>query len=389
MTVTSATRTQSAASETERWHAAHIYYYEPDKTDLILDGVRPLLDHLNTTAPNAFVLRHWRQGPHLRLNIRTDPDTWTKTVRPAIDEIVGGYLTAHPSKARPDQHAVLAQHRFLAEREDERGPLTPWFPDNSIQYVPFDDRSHVLGGPEAVELLTAFYTDGTPLMFAMLDQLRSGHDTTELVGLGLMLTSSIIALPPLTRSFVSYRSHAEGFIAQCADPDETRARFEAYYRTHRTRLTDRVRAVEATLKVDTAPPTLQNDQAALAPAPFVAEWADLIAAYRDRATPLIAQGKLIQPPTYDAGKAAQWPSEFHRMMFGNRAYHRAAFEDPAFTRYRLLINYTYLHIHRLGLTPPQRFRLCHLAANAVEDVHQVNAIDLVSRYIQAHPNEPA
>ncbi|MFC5182278.1 thiopeptide maturation pyridine synthase [Actinomadura harenae] len=360
---------------TVRWHAAHIYYYEPDKTGLLLDGVRPLLDRLRPTARDAYVLRHWRRGPHLRLNIRTDPHSWTNTVQPAIDEVVGGYLAAHPSTARVDRDRAMAQHRFLAEHEQERGPLTPWHPDNSVQYVPFDDRRHVLGDAESADLLTGFYTDGTPLLFAMLDHVRSGHDTAERIGLGLMLAASVTALPPITRSFVSYRSHAEGFLAQCADPAATRARFDAYYKSHSADLTDRVRAVMATLQNDTATPV-----------PFIAEWAALIAAYRDRATPLIAEGKLIPPSVHDAGQAAQWPSEFHRMMFGNRAYHRAVLDDPAFRRYRLLINYTYLHINRLGLTPPERFRLCHLAANAVEDVHDLNAIDLVRTFVDAHPD---
>ncbi|MEV4252307.1 thiopeptide maturation pyridine synthase [Spirillospora sp. NPDC049652] len=370
-----ATQPQPTTSGTSRWHAAHIYYYEPDKTNLILDGVRPLLDELKAIAPDAYVLRHWRRGPHLRLNLRTDPGTWTNTVQPAINDTIGGYLTRHPSTARIDQQAALVQHRFLARSEEERGPLTPWFPDNSIQYAPYDDRRHVLGDAEAAEMLSGFYTDSTPLLFSMLEHVRSGHDTAELIGLGLMLATTATALPPLTRSFVSYRSHAEGFIARCADPDATRARLDDYYRAHRTELTARVRTVMAAL-----------EERAPAPPPFIAEWADLIANYRDRATQLIAQGKLIQPSSYDADHAAQRPSEFHRLMFGNRAYHRAVFEDPAFCRYRVLISYTYLQIHRLGLTPPDRFRLCHLAANAVEDVYQLNARDLIHHFTQTHPN---
>jgi ribosomal protein S12 methylthiotransferase accessory factor YcaO-like protein len=99
-------------------------------------------------------------------------------------------------------------------------------------------------------------------------------------------------------------------------------------------------------------------------------------------------GRLIRPPDYDESKGAQRSSDFHRMMFTNRAYHRAVFENPVFSRYRLLINYTYLQINRLGLTPPERFRLCHLAANAVEDLYNYNAINAVSRYVAAHPGRP-
>ena len=208
----------------------------------------------------------------------------------------------------------------------------------------------------------------------MLDHARTGHDSTELTGLSLMLANSVTALPPITRSYISYRSHSEGYISRCADPDATRTQFDGYYADNRAALTGRVRAVIATLEDDTADPV-----------PFVRDWAGLIGRFRDRATPLIAAGKLIRPPSYDQTQAASPPSELHRMMFTSRAYHEAVFQDPKFSRYRLLINYTYLHFSRLGLTPPQRYRLCHLAANAVEEVYNRNAIEEIRQYVNTHP----
>ena len=360
----------------QSWRSAHIYYYEPDKTGLLLDAVRPLLGRLRDVAPSAHVLRHWRRGPHLRLNIRASDRTWTGIVKPAIDEVIGGYLAAHPSTARLDEGTTLAQHELLAKVEKEHGPLTPWFPDNSIQYAAYDDRLHVLRDPEAADLLADFYTESTPLLFQMLDQVRTGHERPELIGLSVMLANSVTAMPPITHSYVSYRSHAEGFICLCADPGTTRRQFDDYYTDNRAALTARVRAVMATLEGDGADPVA-----------FVRDWAGLIARFRDRATPLIAAGKLIRPPAYDQNQAATTPNELHNMMFGNRAYHKAVFENPEFSRYRLLINYTYLHISRLGLTPPQRFRLCHLAANAVEEVYHRNAIEEIRLYVSAHPDQ--
>ncbi len=84
------------------WHSAHIYYYEPDKDALILDAIRPLCHQLRPVVERAYVIRHWRQGPHLRLHVRTDPQTWATTVQPQLEHTIGDYL---------------------------RGPLTPWYPD--------------------------------------------------------------------------------------------------------------------------------------------------------------------------------------------------------------------------------------------------------------------
>jgi hypothetical protein len=43
--------------------------------------------------------------------------------------------------------------------------------------------------------------------------------------------------------------------------------------------------------------------------------------------------------------------------------------------YRLVLNYMYLHFTRLGLTPIERFLLCHLTANAVEDCYGISAME--------------
>jgi hypothetical protein len=357
-----------------RWHSAHISYHDvPGQDVLLLDAVGPLLRRLSGAVEAAHVLRHWRRGPHLRLNLKTGSATWAETVRPAIKEIVGGYLRAHPSTAVLDQEAMLAQHRALAELEQDHGPLTPWHPDNSVHYAPYDSRHHVLD-EDAADLLAEFYSDSTPLLLDLLEHVRSGRDTKDGLALTLMLATSHTVLSPITDSFVSYRSHAEGFLARCADPGAVRAAFERDYQARRQELTGRVRAVIATL-----------DGATGTPVPFAREWAALMTAYARRAEPLIARGRLIRPGSHQEAQAIPKLSAFHRLMFSSRTYHDRVFADPAFLRYRVLINYTYLQNTRLGITPPARFRVCHLAANAVEEVYGLSAFGLVRSFVEANP----
>ncbi|MEU7837737.1 thiopeptide maturation pyridine synthase [Nonomuraea sp. NPDC049129] len=357
-----------------RWHSVHISYHDvPGQDDLLLDAVGPLLRHLSGTVEAVNVLRHWRRGPHLRLNVKTDPATWADTVRQAIDEIIGSYLRAHPSTAVLDQRALLAQHRVLAEQEKDPGPLTPWYPDNSLHNAPYDARHQALD-EDAADLLADFYSDSTPLLLDTLRHVRSGRDTKEGLAMALMLATSHTAMGPITRSFVSYRSHAEGFLARCADPDAIRAGFERAYQARREELTGRVRAVIATLDGTTG-----------VPVPFVREWAALIAEYGRRAQPLIARGRLIRPGSHQEALAIPRLSDFHRLMFSSQTYHDRVFADPDFLRYRVLINYTYLQNTRLGITPPARFRICHLAANAVEEVYDLSALGLIRAFVEAHP----
>ncbi|GAB3441995.1 hypothetical protein GCM10027570_08800 [Streptomonospora sediminis] len=363
----------------ERWYSAHVHYYEPDKDALLLDAVGPLLERLDGAVHGAHVLRHWRLGPHLRINLRTEPQTWTRQVRPAIEEVVGGYLRAYPSTARIDTDRALAQHRLLAEREQENGPLTPWAPDNTITYPHYDSRAQVLGSRGA-ELLAGFYADSTRPLLEMLGHVRAGRDDKEALALSLMLATSHTVLGPITRSYVSYRSHAEGFIVQCSDPGAVRAAFDDRYEQRRRELTARVRTVVSALDGGGS----GADGAAREPAPFAAQWAALVSRYAERARPLVDRGLLITPGNVEDIRANPRLSDFHRTMFATRAYHERYLSDPAFLVYRVLLNYTYLHLTRLGMAPPERMRTCHLAANAVEEVYGLSAVAMMERFTAAH-----
>lgn len=363
---------------TTSWHSAHIYYHEPDKNALILDAVRPLLRRLRPVVERAYLVRHWRQGPHLRVHVCTDPDTWATTVQPQLERTIGGYLRAHPSTATLDERAELPMHLLLAEREEEHGPLTPWFPDNSIQYQPYDPRLHVLGHQEVAELLADYLSAATEILFELLEHIRAGADTPELLSLGLMLATSHALAPPLHRSFMSYRSHAEGFMSTSTDPAAARAAFDAYYRTHRETLTDRARAVIATLE----------DRQEGPPVPFVRDWAALLTTYTDRAMPLIEAGLVYQETPAPAPTDPPSPG-YPRMLFSNRAYRERVLDTPRFRRYRLGINWTYLQLNRLGVTPFQRKRTCYIVASAVEDVYGISVDDMVKTFAERYANHSA
>jgi hypothetical protein len=350
------------------WHCVHVHYYDPDKDGLILDAVRPLFQDLRAHTDALYLTRHWRQGPHLRLFVKTDPTTWARFVRPRMDSIIGEYVAAHPSTAEPDMERELAQHRLLARREKEHGPLTPWFPDNSLREQPYDPRPHALRSTATAELMAAFAADSTPVLFGMLERTRSGQDTKELLALELMLATSVTARPPITSSFASYRSHAEGYLYSCGNPTAVRAAFDTHYHTRREVLLDRTRAVLSTLDGGTGT------------APFARQWAELCGEYGRRVVPLLQRG-LVFPPTPDEPPTT---APMHAMMFGNRAYRQAVFENPDFLRYRFLLNCTYLQINRLGLGPGERFRTCHVAANAVEEIYGISAIDLIRAFVERH-----
>ncbi|ROP35933.1 thiopeptide maturation pyridine synthase [Saccharothrix texasensis] len=366
------------------WHSLHVHYHDPDQDRLILDAVRPVFQHLRSRVAGLYLARHWRQGPHLRLFAKTDPDTWARVVRPRIEAVVGEYLARHPSTTQPDFEHDLAQHRLLARREQERGPLLPWFPDNSVHEQPYDTRPHVIRSPQTGELMASFASESTNLLFRMLDRARAGVDAKELMALELVLATAVAAGPPGTSGFASYRSHAEGFLCSCADPDAVRAAFDAHYESHRGALISRTRAVLATLG------------GGASTTPYARRWAARCEDYGRRVGPLIERDLVFPPAPAEAPAAppADRPATrpaapLHALMLGSRAYREAVLRHPDFLRYRFLLTCTHLQISRLGLTPFQRFRTCHAAANAVEEIHGVSAADAIRAYGDGHPDPVA
>ena len=358
--------------ETPTWRAVHVYYYDEDKDGLLLDAVRPLLRRIAGHVESAYFVRHWRYGPHVRIPIRATPSAFRSVVEPAVADLVGGYLARHPSTASlPPEHVLLPMHERLAELELESGPLRPLAPDNSITFTEHDRRLHTLDGDVGSDLLAEFHAATNELAFAMLEEIRGGR-TREFVGLSLMLAlaHSFGGEAGIARGFVSFRSHSEAFLHGSSDPDGIRTRFDQQYRANAGALTALVRSVLDTVdgRADAVP--------------FANEWVAALRPFWIRSEPLVLSGQLtltsVTPGDNDGTTAGKLDnSPMHRLMFGSDRFRRLVFDDPNFTRYRLVLNYTYLHLARLGIMGYARFRLCHLAANAVEDALGVSAQQIV------------
>jgi hypothetical protein len=178
---------------------------------------------------------------------------------------------------------------------------------------------------------------------------------------------------PIQRGYISFRSHAEGFIAGTGDPAAIRDCFEQHYKPREEALAERLRAVLETLDGSSEE------------VPFVREWVSMMRSFRDRGGPAIRDGRisLDPPPSGDSGTAGAghpWQrSEFHTLLSESGAYQLLT-GDPEFLCFRLMLNYLYLHMTRIGVTPVERFMLCHFAANTVENVYGLSATDMIRRY---------
>jgi hypothetical protein len=335
--------------------SVHVHYHDQDGLDALLThAIGPLFQRVGP----GYYLRHWLSGPHVRLVFDQDTD-----VRAAVEEIVGGYLLTHPSRGGLTEEQLLPLHERLAEAEQESGPLTPWRPDNSIHHIVDDTRAD----DEAL-LVEQFYRAGNAHALDLVRRITEDGASATGLGFDLMIaTGHVLAELGIADTFVSFRSHAEAFLS--CDPDGHRLRraWDAHYAQHGEPLRERVRQLVAGL-----------DGQGVQAAP-VREWLALMGPIQDRGRELIAEGRLVLhlPQDHPDDRPEDIvESTFHRALARTRWWPEVR-RSPAFGHYRLMINCTYLQMTRIGVRPIDRYLLCHLIANAVEDVYDRSAFAMV------------
>ncbi|MFI8232637.1 thiopeptide maturation pyridine synthase [Streptomyces sp. NPDC085900] len=354
------------------WRSVNVFHHDSDRTDLLLDAVRPFLSTVAPAMSRAYFQPHWRRGPHVRIPVQATAEAFDDVVRPAVADVLEEYLRARPSTVVLDERLAHAQHERLAEQERERGPLIPWAPNNTVEIEPHDRRLHVLGGPAAADLLTGYYVDTNDIVFDILGWMRGGGSRMALA-VDLFVAAAHRFLPPVTYGYLSFRGHADAFLAKM--PDGMRERFDRVYETHADRF--RRRVVEITAADD--PHQVIRFAGLL----------DTLLGYRNQANALLTSGELTlntdangDPEAWGSSWSA-WSdrSPFHRVLGGHRAAADQLGDWNTFQQYRIVLNWLYLNMYRLGIGELERNLICHVVSRAVEDVHGVTAMDRIQDLI--------
>ncbi len=354
------------------WRTVNVFHHDQDRTDLLLGAVRPFIAAVAPAADRVYFQPHWRRGPHVRIPIQASPEVFDDVVAPAVADVLEPYLRAHPSTVLLDEQAAHAEHVRLAGQESERGPLTPWAPNNTVETEPYDRREYVLGGPAAADLLADYYVDTTDLVFDVLDWIRGGGSKMALA-VDLFIGAAHRFLPPVTYGYMSYRGHADAFLAK--SPEGLRARFDQVYEANAGAFRQRV--VEITGAAD------YHDVVRFS------ELLDTLLRYRNQAAGLIGTGELALDTDLNGDQEAwgstwsAWSdrSPFHQVLGGHRAAADQLGGWNSFKQYRVVLNWMYLNMYRLGIGELERNLICHVVSRAVEDVHGVTAMERIEGLI--------
>lgn len=354
-----------------QWHAIHVYFHDDNRDRLILDGVRPLFDRLTREASGAsemYFVPHWRRGPHVRLNFRTDEATFDRTVRPATEESIGAYLREHPSTTVLDPATILPMHERLAALEWDHGPLRPWPPNNTITVEEYDQRLNIHQNIDTAQMMARFYVATTPLTFEMLEGTPTANERRRLAFALLIATVEAFSPDGLARDYVTFRSHTEAFLDKSPGGPSHRADWDALYERNADHFAAELDATLATVR-DTRDPDGRE-------VPFLRRWVDTLRPIEEQVRQLQESGRLHMP-TADVRRFESLSTEFHRTLAANPDA-IARLHTDWFVVFRQLVNYTYLQLTRMGVTPAERHALCHLAANACDRRYGTTAVEIIA-----------
>ena len=356
------------------WNELQIHYHDDHKDHLILGLIAPMCRWLESQVEQVFFVRHWRQGPHIRLRIQSDAALF-QNLKPALEARVAAYLEQHPSTQVIDQERLLRIHERLARDEMEDGELSPFYPNNSWHFATYDRRPHVI--PQGIAaLIEGFYAETNSLVFEMLEHVKDTQARITLA-LDLMIATLQATSPHIVSRFISYRSHAEVFIINTPNDVQTREGFERQYQAQSEVLRNRLDRI------------LDGIATKQETVPFLQAWVGLINRYDAKIRQGLRTKELFFDPyradtqrssAYLEGEARLRKSPFHAMQLDDKANLEARSQDLGFNTFRMLVNLQYLHLNRIGLRPIERSMLAHLIANTVEARFEVSAYDLAKRY---------
>jgi hypothetical protein len=353
-----------------QWQCIYVYYYDTNKDALLLDCIRPLFQTLRARGwtEHLYFVRHWYGGPHLRLQMAADPVLFRESIVPYVQGEVECYLRQHPSTAIFT--AEDSQNQYERRKTYNAHEYVPLRPNNSLEIAPYEDLSATVGSVAAARLLETYCEETGDAAFALIEQTRNNY--TARLNLCFDQLVAIVATSPflpLDRAYMSYRSHAEGFIVgepETEEPRLRRERLEKAYRQRYVAVKQHLRRLLALLT--NAPERL--------PA-WLTSMIELHRIYGQQAYEAAQTGLFQLKKHADTAQARQ------SMRLEESEYLSTAFSSPAVLDYidspvivahRTSLNLLYLHLNRIGMLNEDRYMLDYYIASAIEELLKIDPL---------------
>lgn len=162
-------------SPEKSWLGAFLYYAEPWEQFLV-EAVKPFVESILDAglAEQFFFIRYWERGPHIRLRFKGDKVFLEKELKPKLNSHFLNYFGANPSP----QIELDWVHKLPSEQS--------WFPNNSIQYIPYEPEIERYGGPTGILIAERQFQFSSRIVLDVIEECDSWSYARAL-GAGIQL----------------------------------------------------------------------------------------------------------------------------------------------------------------------------------------------------------
>ncbi|MEU5576254.1 lantibiotic dehydratase C-terminal domain-containing protein [Streptomyces huasconensis] len=346
----------------------HRLFHRADPDALLTGLVAPVLREIAPYCRLQQFFREWQGGANIRVALLVDKGQADRVAAQLQARCLDHLARLRQARRQARQDTGPAPHEAppedLALREKADDDLPPQ-PDDSLLTVEHQDRSALLGGAAAVDLYDRFHdlSSATALRTLTAWHARPGEGgggARARAAVTIMLHLALRFPGPLRLGGMSYRSHVEGAIMESPHPDRLRRRLERFGHRWAPALHP---LAEELLNSGDGP----SDRELPGLRAFLDGMEHLVPDVRS----LLAADGLHLPLTGRNGETT-WDdavlrrSRFHHTLQRDPRWLVAAAQDPVLRLHRVLVNWGYLHMTRLGILPAQRLALCHLVAEIVD-----------------------
>lgn len=308
------------------WTWMRVYYFEPSKDDLILDGIWPAVNAArNKVGGSAYFQRDWVGGPNVLVGV------YNSDV-PSVMRGISSYIAEHPSTTILTEEMYSSQSRRLSTIE--RISAEALCANNSV-VIASEPVAHLIRQEYLKEAVRRYLGESSSLCMDWLHSIRAGTLDRNQLSLHLMAALIWIVNPERLTPYLSLRSHAEGYLRRTdAQGPAIRKKFRAQY----------------------------DGEAGPAIRSLLEKTLDSLRSGREIVPNMHRYVALMQRTLVDF-----YNGVLRKEYELQPLWKSGVDESPAFRSWQMTISLLYRTLNQLGLAPASRFLGCYLVSRAIED----------------------
>lgn len=375
------------------WNVIRVAYFDNDKALILLGPIAQVVELISKQSLPVHVTSHWKFGPHIDVLVECDQALFDSEVYPSCAATIQAWLAENPSSTElvPENYEKLSYQ--LAMSELEPPPYSPLMQNNTVTVGAYQ-RSQSINIEGFHGTKERFLTHSTPLLFALL-KLKKADPNMFFTTLVYMLAATAAQFRPygLKRGYISFRSHAEFFFEHFDQGNQLRAKFDALDKNYSALIDANIEQVALNqldaIQLHPGQKTiLQNWHQVLNQT-----FNDNLSVVNENYEAIINEDNevssteqnfatLAESISRDVPEEIDKPSKVYNTgkVVNSAMEHeegRRLFRSHDFIAYRTTVNYFYLLLPVLDITPIQKFSICHLVANSTERVFNISWKDVI------------